>query len=84
MAHLGDNPVGRTAIHEIVVLTVANLRGERHAFGGIVVELGARVVVPEDAPALNGLQDILEVLQVRLLHQLMLPPTVHLAVLDGA
>ena len=84
MAHLGDDTIGRTAVHEVVVLAVTHLRRERHAFGGIIIKLGAGVVIPVDAPALDGLQDALEILEVRLLHQLMLTPTVHLAVLDGA
>ena len=40
MTHLGNHTVSRTAIHKIIVLAVAHLRGERHA-RRIVVELGA-------------------------------------------
>ena len=84
MAHLGNHAVGRATVHEIVIDTVADLGGERHAFHGIVIELCAGVVVPVDAPALDGLQDILEVLEIRLFHQLMFATTVDLAVLEGA
>ena len=84
MAHLCNHPVGRAAVHEVVVDAVAHLRRERHALHGIVVELGGRVVVPVESPALDALQHVLEVLQVRLLHQLVLAAAVHLAVLHGA
>ena len=32
MAHLGNHAVGRATVHEIVIDTVADLGGERHAF----------------------------------------------------
>ena len=78
-----DDAVGTSAIHEIVVYALACLCVEGHA-PGVVLKDGRRIVLPVEPPALDGLQHVLEVLQVRLLHALLLATAVHLAVLDGA
>ena len=83
MTHLGDDPIGRAAVHEVIVDAIACLRGEGHTIG-IVIKLRGWIVLPVETPALHGLQDILEILEIWLFHTLVLATTVHLTVLDRA
>ena len=61
LTHQGNVAIGRAAIHKVIVYAFAGLRRERHAVL-VVIELRGRVVLPIDAPALDALQHILEVL----------------------
>ncbi len=54
VAHLGDDTIGRTPIHEVIVDATACLRSEGHAVG-IVIELRGRIVLPIKTPAFHGL-----------------------------
>ena len=83
VTHLGYHAVGTSAIHEVVVNALTGLRGERHALG-IILKQGGGIVLPIESPALDALQHVLEVLQIRLLHAYLLTATVHLAVLDSS
>ena len=82
-AHLCNHTIGRTTIHKVIVDHITSLRGKRHA-ACIIVELGGGVVIPIQAPTLDALDHVLEVLQIALLHAFVLATTVHLAVLNGA
>ena len=82
LAHQGNDTVGRATIHKVVVDALPCLRGKRHALG-IVLKHRGRVVLPVDTIALDRLQHILEVLQVRLFHAFLQSATVQLAVLHG-
>ena len=82
VAHLGNHTVGRAAVHEVVVYTLTCLRVEGHAIR-IVLKQCWRIVFPIDTPALDTLDDILEILQVRLFHTLLLTTTVHFTILEG-
>ena len=81
LADEGQVAVGRAAIHEVVVDAVGHLRVEGKAVLRRVVELCGRVVVPVEGVALQTLEDVLEVLQVRLHHAAVLAALVHLVVL---
>ena len=83
IAHLGYHTVSRTSIHEVIVNPLAHFGIEGHALS-IILEERRRIVLPIEPPALDALQYILEVLQVRLLHTFLGTATVHLAVLNRA
>ena len=81
IAHLGNHTVSRAAKHEIIVDPLAYFGIKGHTLG-IVLKERRRIVFPIEAPALDALQYILEILQVRLFHTFLLTATVHLAVLN--
>ena len=83
MADAGIHPVGILAIHEIVVGTIAHFGFEGHALG-IVVKLGAGIVVPIDSPDLDRLDDVLKVLKIALLYAFGETAAVEFAVLYRA
>ncbi len=83
VTHLGYHTVGTSTVHEVVVNALTGLRGKRHPLG-IILKQRRRIVLPIESPALDALQHVLEVLQVRLLHAFFLATTVHLAVLDSS
>ena len=83
VTYLCDHAIGRTAIHKVVVDSLACLGGQRHTVG-IVVELCGRIILPIESPALDRLQHALEVLEVRLFHTLMFTTTIDLTILDGS
>ena len=70
LAHKRVYTVGRPSIHEIIVGRITNLGRERHS-AGIVLEVSPGIIVPIDAPPLQRLNNILEVLKIRLFHKLL-------------
>ena len=83
VANLGDDTISTAAIHEVIVNALTGLRGKRHSLS-IVLKQRRRVVFPIEAPALDALQHVLKVLQIRLFHAYLIAATVHLAVLDSS
>ena len=83
LAHTSVHAIGILAVHEIIVGAIAHLGTECHALG-IVLKIGTAVVVPVDAPAFHRLYDVLEVLQIGLLHMLGEPTAVETSVLHRA
>ena len=79
----GDHAVGAAAVEEVVVHGLPHLGLEVHA-GRVVSEDGRRGVVPEDAIALDGLDDGDEVLGVALDHAARLAAQGQGAVLQDA
>ena len=79
---LAYHAVGVAAEHEIVAQVIADLRLESQRIAR--VELCGRVVVPVYAVALDALEDVGIVLEVRLHHEAVLAALAHLAVLQQA
>ena len=82
VAHLCNDAICTAAIHEVIVDALAGLRVKGHAVG-IVLKQRRGVVLPIESPALDALEHVLEVLEVRLFHTLFLSTTIHLSVLDS-